>query len=331
MTRRIAAVERELVVRTSAARAVRALDRAARTGGRIVAGPFLGEVGFELEYWIPFLRRELRRRGIERERAVVITRGGAGLWYEDFAAGAVDLFELLPPESYVEGLEARRARARDLKQLRSDRFDRELIRLALARTGPATVVHPSLMFARLRGLWFQGVPPEELWHLLEFRPLEVDPAGLPGIPERFVAVKAYFNECLPPTEENRLFFRRMVERLVERVDVVLLSTGLVVDDHEEWATRHERVHSIEHLLRPEDNLAVQTRLISRAAGLVSTYGGFSYLGALLGVPTLTFTQFDQTVPVHLDVLRRAFPRADYTQSPVGDDGAIADFAARAAP
>ena len=123
----------------------------------------------------------------------------------------------------------------------------------------------------------------------------------------------------------------MIERLVGVTDVVLLSTGLLVDDHEEWATRQDRVHSIGHLLRPEDNLAVQTRIIAGSRGLVATYGGFSYLGALLGVPTLTFYELEQTVPVHLDVLRAAFPDAAYNRVRIGDVPAVEEFAAAVRP
>jgi hypothetical protein len=137
-----------------------------------------------------------------------------------------------------------------------------------------------------------------------------------------VAVKLYFNECLTPSEENRAFFRRSVERLAEEVDVVLLSTGLLVDDHEEWTTRHPRVHAIEDRLRPEDNLAVQTRVIAGARGLVATYGGFSYLGPFLGVPTVTFFEVEQTVPLHLEVIGRAVPGAVYERALVGDEQAI---------
>jgi hypothetical protein len=146
------------------------------------------------------------------------------------------------------------------------------------------------------------------------------------MPERYVAVKAYFNEVLPPTPENRAAFRDAVARIAEHTDVVLLSTGLLVDDHEEWAHAHERVHPIEHLLRPEDNLAVQTRIIAASRGLVATYGGFSYLGAFLGIPALTFYEVEQTVPVHLEVLRRALPRADYRRVRAGDLAAVDAFA-----
>src|SRR5437588_4260489 len=115
------------------------------------------------------------------------------------------------------------------------------------------------MFARLRGLWFKGTPLAEILPRLEFRPLEVDP--LPCLPHDYFAVKAYFNECLPDSPANERFLTEVVGRLARATDVVMLSTGLLLDDHREWAVRHERVHLIEDLLRPEDNLAVQTRII----------------------------------------------------------------------
>jgi hypothetical protein len=313
---------REAVVRTQAARTERAL----RAGGPVLLGPFVGEIGYELEYWIPFLRRELRRHGIERDQATVLTRGGAALWYRDFAAHSLDALELLSPAEYASRLEQRRATAGDLKQLRWEGFDRELVALARERLGSPAVVHPGYMFTRLRGLWFRGESIDTLWPQVEYRRLDVDPAPVAGLPDEYVAVKAYFNEVLPGTEENRSFLRAVVERLAERTDVVLLSTGLVVDDHEEWATSHERVHPIEHLLRPEDNLAVQTRIIAASRGLVATYGGFSYLGPFLGVPALTFYEVEQTVPVHLEVLRLALPEADYRRVRTGDLAAVDAFA-----
>ena len=187
------------------------------------------------------------------------------------------------------------------------------------------------MFARLRGLWFKDTPLDELWPRLEFRQLAVEPEPPPGLPRDYVAVKAYFNECLIAGAETRQFLRATIERLAESSDVVLLSTGLLVDDHEEWATSHERVHPIEQLLRPEDNLAVQTRIIAAARGLVATYGGFSYLGPFLGVPTLTFYELEQTVPVHLEVIRRAVPGAVYERVRAGDVDAVERFASRVRP
>lgn len=323
-----AAVHRELDVRGRAVATERSLRRAASTGTRLLLGPFLGEIGYELEYWIPFLRRELHRHRITPEQAIVMTRGGAALWYSDFAAGALDVLELLSPEEYLPRLEERRRKAGDLKQLRVEPFDRELVALARERLGSLTVVHPGFMFTRLRGLWFHGRSLDWLRPRVEYRRLAVPAEPVEGLPERYVAVKAYFNECLPGTAEIRDSLRRTIELLAERLDVVLLSTGLLVDDHEEWATVHPRVHPIEHLLRPKDNLALQTRVIAASQGLVATYGGFSYLAPFLGVPGLTLYEVEQTVPVHLEVLRAALPNADYERVRAGDLGAVDAFARR---
>jgi hypothetical protein len=322
----VAAVRREAEVLPGALRAERSLRRAAATGEPLLLGPYLSEIGHELEYWIPFLRRELHRYAIPPEQATVMTRGGAALWYRDFAAHELDALELLTPEQYLPRFEERYARARDLKQLRMESFDRELIRLARGRLGDVTVIHPSLMFTRLRGLWFKNMPLSELWPRVEYRPLELEP--MPGLPAGYVAVKAYFNECFEAKPETERFLRELIDRLTAVADVVLLSTGLAVDDHAEWAAKPERVHSIEHLLRPQDNLAVQSRIAAGARALVSTYGGFSYLGPFLGVPTLSFLEVEQTMPVHYEVIRAAFPGADYTRIESGDLGAVDAFAAR---
>ena len=71
-----------------------------------------------------------------------MTRGGAALWYRDFAAGELDILELLAPEEYLPQLEERRARgarpeaaARRALRPRAGRLGRE-------RLGDVTVVHP---------------------------------------------------------------------------------------------------------------------------------------------------------------------------------------------
>ena len=85
-----------------------------------------------------------------------MTRGGAALWYRDFAAGELDVLELLTPEEYLPAARGAPRAAGDLKQLRWDPLDRELVDLARERLGDVAVVHPGWMFTRLRGLWFKG-------------------------------------------------------------------------------------------------------------------------------------------------------------------------------
>jgi hypothetical protein len=319
-----ASIERELAVLVRTGVTELSLRHAARRGRRVLVGPFLGEVGYELLYWIPFARRLLAELGIPRERVVTLTRGGAGCWYTDFAADHLDLFELVDHGELVERIEARRRRAADAKQLRGDPLDRELVARARASVGPATVLHPSLMFARLRGLWFRGEPLDSVLPQLSVRALD-RPAALPQLPSRFFAVKLYGSDCFPPEPEVVARARAIVRQLAERADVVLLTTGFRLDDHEEWDI--PGVFELAPLLRPEDNLAVQTAAVAHAAGLVSTYGGFSYLGPLLGVPTLALHARGGFHPAHLDLARRVLPAALYTVAHVDDRAAVDGFLA----
>src|SRR5207248_7465274 len=55
----------------------------------IVVGPWLSEVGYEVLYWIPFVRWVQSQFHIPPERLVVVTRGGAASWYEDITTNAV--------------------------------------------------------------------------------------------------------------------------------------------------------------------------------------------------------------------------------------------------
>lgn len=306
----------------------RALLRAGREGERVLLGPWLGEIGYELLYWIPFLRRALHEAGVTREQATVLTRGGAGAWYRDIAAETVDVLDLVPARVYVEGLVARRARAGDAKQLLGDPFDRELLERALEQVGDVVPILPVMMWEPLRDLWFRNVPYARIAGLLEHARLP-DPGPPPEtLPHDYVAVKIYFNDCLPDTAAQRSRAAALVDRLAERTDVVLLSTGMVLDDHVEWGQGGGRVIGVESLMRPEDNLAVQTRVIAGARGLVATYGGFSYLAPLLGIPALTLHAQEETVSLHLEVLRTAFPDADYTRVAPDDDAAVEAFVAR---
>jgi len=300
------AARRELVWRRHEA----ALARAIRDGRKLLVGPFLGEVGFELLYWIPVLRRLLV--GVDRERVTVLARGGAGAWYADVAAASIDVLELVPAEGYLEDVVERRRREGNTKQFFPDRLDRRLVELALERVGEAAVVHPLLMYSRMRFVLEGLQPPEAAARIGDYRRLGMGDRPLPvEAPAEYAAVKLYFSDSFPDDERSRALAAAELERLAEKTDVVVLTSGQQLDEHREWVPAGPRIHDSSAWVRPEDNLAVQTALLARARRLVATYGGFSYLGPMLGVPTRALYTQEAFQRVHLDVLRAAYPDADY--------------------
>ena len=135
----------------------------------------------------------------------------------------------------------------------------------------------------------------------------LDASDIAGqLPNDYVAVRFYYNTAFPETEENRRFVARLLRRVTDTTDVVLLNPGFLVDDH--WDLKPDvtrRVHTIDHLLEPRTNLAVQTKVISGARAYVGNYGGLSYLAPFYGVRSVAFySRPEHVAPHHLDLMYR---------------------------
>jgi len=72
----------------------------------IIVGPWTGEVGFELLYWVPFVRWVVARYGLDPSRLTVVSRGGAASWYGPLAARYVDAFTFVSLEEFRAATEA---------------------------------------------------------------------------------------------------------------------------------------------------------------------------------------------------------------------------------
>jgi hypothetical protein len=283
----------------------RELQRLQRTDACLLVGPWVGEVGFELLYWIPFLNWALKAYGLERRRLVVVSRGGARLWYQHLTSEYVDVFSLFTLDEYRRANEARWATAGHQKQYRLEQMDLDIVERAKHSLGLPHVelLHPSLMYRLLRFYWFEKAGVGLLKHHTEYRRLaRVDrSARLKDLPDEYVAVRFYFRPSFPDTPENRRFAADIIRSISREVPVVLLNTGLQPDEHEDLNVPGMGVHRVDRLMMLEQNLEVQTEIISHARAFVGTYGGLAYLGPLYGVPSVSFYSTEaELVPAHLD-------------------------------
>jgi hypothetical protein len=283
--------------------------------GAVIAGPWLAEVGYEVMYWIPFLRWVQDRYRLAPSRVIAVSRGGVEHWYAPVAHRYVDLFEHLQPQV----LAARNQRRQDdsegggRKQTSAGALDAELLDVAKRAAGAndAAVLHPSLMFQLFRDVWQGNLPHEFLWTRTEYGAVTAPPRPVfPGLPEAYTAVKFYTGTALPDTASNRATLRGLVERLAARGPVVLLDTGLRVDDHGDFALDGvPGVISARDWMEPRTNLGVQTALIAHARGYVGTCGGLAWLAPFLGVPTVAVYADDRLLASHLLLARQAIRQA----------------------
>jgi hypothetical protein len=295
---------------------LRRLTHVAARRGAVIVGPWTGEVGFELLYWAPFVRWALRRFRIAPERVTIVSRGGTASWYGIDGAGYLDVFDLVSPEEFRAG-----TTGETKKQRTAGAFDRRLLRLArhasagasthAGGAGDISLLHPALMYTLFMPYWKQQESVARVTDAAEFARLAPPRvAGLAArLPRDYVAARFYFSDCFPDTATNRAVVGALMQSLSADVPVVLLGPGIRVDDHEDVTTDAAgRIIAIDDLMRPADNLAVQTAAIAGARAFIGTYGGFSYLAPLCGVPTVAVYSVYNYFAHHLEMARVMFDK-----------------------
>ncbi|MGH9256186.1 MAG: hypothetical protein ACRD3C_16635 [Vicinamibacterales bacterium] len=284
----------------------RELAGLARGDRPIIAGPWLSEVGFEVLYWIPFLRWFEDRYRVDRERVIAVSRGGVSSWYADVAGAYVDIFDQFDPDTFSRRNAERRASGESggQKQTTHGALDEEVLRWVRRRVGAddAAVCHPRLMYPLFYQFWSGNRPLDLVISHTRHRLLSLQrPADLP-LPERYVAAKFYTGAALPDTPEHRRTLRDLVSLVAHRVPVVVLDTGLGTDEHEDYLFSDvPNVFSVRRHLTPGTNLGVQSAVIGGAQGFIGTCGSLAWLAPMLGVDTVAVYADDRFLVSHLFV------------------------------
>ena len=202
-----------------------------------------GEVGYEVLYWIPFLRWLQDRHQVGRDRLVALSRGGLEHLYQDMAAGYVDIFDDLSPSQLAARNEARQQaqEAGGRKQtspVASSTPSCCAWREPGRRSANAAVLHPSLMFRLFRETWHGNLPLDILWTHTDYATLPPAAASeFHGLGGRYIAVRFYSGVALRHTDATRAALRALVASVACHTPVVVLDAGLGVDDHTDFLLR----------------------------------------------------------------------------------------------
>jgi hypothetical protein len=278
--------------------------------GRVVVGPWLGEVGFEVLYWIPFLHWLFERHGIAAEGVTVVSRGGVEPWYDGLCSRYVEILDAVTPDEFRRATLGLWAATGGLqKQVTVRPWDEQVLDATMGEEWrDRALLHPQLMYRLFRNVWQGALPLRDFLDRARHRPWErpsLDGLAV-ALPDEFTAVRFYFRESFPETADNRALVRDVIARLAARRPVVLLNTGVVVDEHVDAEPDADpRVIRPLAGAAPGRNLVVQSAVLARARLFVGTYGGLAHLAPFYGVPTIAFaTDPAEINPVHLGLARR---------------------------
>lgn len=246
---------------------------------------------------------------MEKKRVIAISRGGVSSWYANVALEYRDIFDYVTPEEFK-----RFDRAREIRRhLHMYEFEQKIIHAAARDYGLKNyaLVHPSIMYRMFMPFWKQRASVGLVKAYTKFEsfvlPEPFDSASV-GLPQEYAAVKFYFNQAFPETEETKEFIRMIIERLSKKIAVVLLdSSEIALDDHSHFQGKSaQNVFDAKNYLNPRNNLDVQTKIMSRARFFVGNYGGFSYIPSLLGIPSFGFYAQGNFSRNHTDISSRVF-------------------------
>lgn len=265
------------------------MERMARSSAPILIGPWVSEIGFETLYWLPFLQYLRGRFKLKRDRLIAVTRGGAGTWYD--TPQSVELFDYFPPKDARLAMLASFHRTQSMKQEAITAWERTLIPHLASRLGLRRyhVLHPSIMYQTLKSWWASDLPLRSMAKVLPMVPMPVPavPTSL-HLPDSFVAVKFYERPTFPATQELKDWAQDLVDRLQTKVPIVLLNTGLSMDDHVDFDLTGPKILSLAGHVTAQNNLGVQSAVIARSRAFIGTYGGTMQLAVRLGKPAAGF-------------------------------------------
>jgi len=283
------------------------IETLVRRGRTLVVGPWISEVGFEALYWVPFLHWLQAAFRLDPGRLVAVSRGGVAGWYAGVADRYVEIWDHMTPEEFAR----RNAERGVTKQYERSPLDDAILDAVAAAVGTRDfdVIHPGLMY-RLFSLFWSG---QRAMGFMDshtrFAPMTapavIDPSLLP---REYIAVKLYAARSLPDTPDIRARLKGLVASLADRLPVVLLDTGLVLeDDHADYAfAAGGRVISARPWMTPSNNLGAQTQIVAGATAFVGTCGSLAWLTPRLGVDTSALYVDPKWLHAHLSVAMRAY-------------------------
>ena len=272
----------------------------------IVAGPWLGEVGFELLYWVPFVRWFAARFGVPSQRIVAVSRGGSEPWYRGVADRYLDVLQFMSADEFRRRNQTRAIEVGEQKQVAIAAFDDEVLAAVRGEIGGAAVLHPEIMYRLFAPYWWGHQPLSWVRRFAQFQRMVPPDIDL-ELPSDYIAVKFYFNDCFVRTTATEKFVAQTIRRLSDEAPVVSLSTGLAIDEHGPCEPDVAAMQSIRNRMSPTNNLMVQSAIVARARRFVGTYGGFAYLAPFYGVPSHGYFSDGGGFSVrHLELARAVF-------------------------
>lgn len=272
------------------------IQRGVSRGKRIIVGPWTGEVGYEILYWMPFCRALLDSQEF-RDATIIVTRGGVGAYYwaganeyDYFSDTNIQLGDLVTEKEKI---------FRSQKQLAETKRERLLLEHMGIDERTDIQLHPKHMFLLFAP--FFNAHTSDLFSrdsLLPYlRPVNLVTPAASRAKDGYCYIDIYERPSFKPTDGNAA---EIVAKMNSWASLsgaypyrsVKLSSS--VDEHNAYDL-YDSISIESEEIGIVGNLRRKVELIRNASNAVMTYGGLAYIAYAANVPVLTLRTTDRFI------------------------------------
>ena len=256
----------------------------------------MGEVGPELQYWIPYLLN-LKKLGVFKEkRLIVISRGGTEDWYHFLNSEYIEIFDYLTPENYNIIKNARELE----KQVKLNIKENELVKLICQKNNITnySIIHPKIMWNDVLKYFRSEKASSWVLKKLTFKPiLDIDSkyskiVDSYNLPKSFFFVRFYKSYLFDINKDQLNKLIKLIQGNSKQINLVTFGMSDNIDNHESYKLKEGTVIDLTNKISLKDNLGIQTEILRRSQGFFGTYGGISILPVFLAKPCFCFYKSD---------------------------------------
>lgn len=253
----------------------------------VLFGPWTSEIGFELLYWIPYLKKNFK---LENKKIIIISRGGVENWYKfSNYYKYFNLLDLVSSSEIKNHFDIKKSIGGQ-KQFFLEDFDKKIIQKVKEKLkiNSIEVIHPKEMYNFFKPYWsglysygFRTIVEKEM----KFN--ELDKIDLKV--KNFVACKIYSSSILNIDQNKEIYSQKIkiiLNEILKKFNIIFLNFE-TDDDHQVinfdgLNTNENKFFFFKDLVKNLDiqnNLKIQSTIVSQSEFFLGTYGGFAYLPA----------------------------------------------------
>jgi hypothetical protein len=281
----------------------------------IIIAPWLGEIGYEVLYWIPFLVKMKETGRLTNAKITVISRGGVSAWYQEVSSEYIEIYDYLTPTAFEEIKSNRIKRVGTQKlSVLDNESEKEILKTIFPNIDSfENVLYPSDFFYPTRALFSQlgrVAPFKMASDLLSTNPyFGVDSEMNSLIPDSpYICVKFYKRTSFEVSEE---VMKALIDSLLlfahkKGYRIIDLDSGSDLDLQHASFKESSKLLTSQSIFdsQPSNNLSWQSALIKNSKLFIGTYGGPSYLPMMFNVPTIALiTSRKGLNPIHERVVQ----------------------------